>query len=102
MSARRAKDRKGRKDREERGGSGAPKADPPKSLPPTPRRAGGKLTALIVAGLLALYAFLAMTAAVSKSPTYDEPLHAVSAWLQIHESDFRVDPEDPPLWKWWA
>ena len=102
MTARRTKDRKGRKDREERGRSGAPKTEPAPASPPTPRRTGGIFTAFVVAGLLALYAFLAMTAAVSKSPTYDEPLHAVSAWLQIHESDFRVDPEDPPLWKWWA
>ena len=32
----------------------------------------------------------------------DEPLHAIAGWLQIHEKDFRVDPEDPPLWKYWA
>jgi hypothetical protein len=45
---------------------------------------------------------LAHLSVSSKSATYDEPLHAASAWLQVHFSDFRIDPEDPPLWKYWA
>ena len=26
----------------------------------------------------------------------------IGGWLQVHQRDFRVDPEDPPLWKYWA
>lgn len=52
--------------------------------------------------LLALFATLAWVAVRSKSPTYDEPLHAVGAWLHLHHADFRVNPEDPPLWHYWA
>ena len=54
------------------------------------------------AALLAVFAFVAWLAVSSKSPTYDEPLHAVGAWLHLHERDFRVNPEDPPLWHYWA
>ena len=63
---------------------------------------GRKWALLVIAFLLAVYAALAWLSVTSKSPTYDEPLHAVAGWLQIHEGDFRVDPEDPPLWKYWA
>ena len=57
---------------------------------------------VIVAAALLVYAALGWLSVTSKSPTYDEPLHAVAGWLQVHEQDFRVDPEDPPLWKYWA
>ena len=69
---------------------------------PGPPRRGKRLTGVVVGGLLVAFASLAWLSVTSKSPTYDEPLHAVSAWLQVHENDFRVDSEDPPLWKYWA
>ena len=28
-------------------------------------------------------------------------MHALAAWLWTHERDFRLDPEDPPLWGYW-
>jgi hypothetical protein len=59
-------------------------------------------TLVICAGLLLAFAGLAHTAVISKSPTFDEPLHALSAWLHLHFSEFRIDPEDPPLWKYFA
>jgi hypothetical protein len=37
-----------------------------------------------------------------KSATTDEPLHFVGAWLQTHYGDFRCNPEDPPLWKYYV
>ncbi|HEV2295798.1 MAG TPA: glycosyltransferase family 39 protein [Tepidisphaeraceae bacterium] len=52
--------------------------------------------------LLTLFAWIAWVAVRSKSPTFDEPLHAVGAWLHLHKGDFRVNPEDPPLWHYWA
>src|SRR4051794_27229904 len=39
------------------------------------------------AALLAVFAALAWFAVDSKSPTYDEPLHAVGAWLHLHTGD---------------
>jgi hypothetical protein len=59
-------------------------------------------TTLCCSLLLVLYALLALGAVRSKSPTYDEPLHALAAWLQIHHGDFRIDTENPPIWKYWA
>ena len=49
--------------------------------------------------VLAAFAFLAWSASRSKSPTYDEPLHTAAAQQEFWYHDFRVDPEDPPLWK---
>jgi hypothetical protein len=53
-------------------------------------------------GLLAVYAVVAWAAAAGESPTFDEPYHALSAWVQWHRHDFRIDNEDPPLWQYWA
>jgi hypothetical protein len=52
--------------------------------------------------MLSMFALLAWSAVQTKSPTYDEPLHAVGAWLHLHYGDFRVNPEDPPIWHYWA
>jgi hypothetical protein len=59
-------------------------------------------TLVVCALLLAVFATLAWVAVDAKSPTYDEPLHAVGAWLHLHRGDYRVNPEDPPLWHYWA
>jgi hypothetical protein len=37
-----------------------------------------------------------------KNATYDEVLHVPAAWMQACYNDFRVNPEDPPLWHYWA
>jgi 4-amino-4-deoxy-L-arabinose transferase-like glycosyltransferase len=64
---------------------------------------GSNLVALTaVALLLCAFAALSWTAVRTKSATADEPLHAVSAFVRVHERDFRVDPEDPPLFGYWA
>jgi len=62
----------------------------------------GRLAVIICGGLLLLFALLSHFAISSKSATFDEPLHAVSAWLQLRFGDFRFDTEYPPLWKYWA
>ena len=41
-------------------------------------------------------------AARTKSATIDEPLHLGAAAAHTWLGDFRVNPEDPPLWKYWA
>src|SRR5690349_13535069 len=57
------------------------------------------LLCLLIAGL---FSALSYRAALSKSPTWDEPLHAASAYAHTYSGDGRLDPENPPLWKWWA
>jgi hypothetical protein len=56
----------------------------------------------VCALLLIIFYVLAWVGSWSKSPTFDEPLHFVSAWVQAHQDDFRCNPEDPPLWKYWV
>lgn len=49
-----------------------------------------------------LFLLLSFLAVRGKSPTYDEPLHAMGAWANLHLHDYRINFEDPPLWKYWA
>ena len=55
----------------------------------------------IIVGLLFLYAVLAWTSISNKSLTYDESLHIGSALAQKQLGDYRIDPEDPALFKHW-
>ena len=52
--------------------------------------------------LLAAFAVIAWTAQLDKCATFDEPLHFLGAWVQTHYDDFRANPEDPPLWKFYV
>jgi hypothetical protein len=57
---------------------------------------------IVVAALLALFAFRSWRAVEHESPTFDEPVHfldGVAAW-KLH--DFRLNTEHPVLWKLWA
>jgi hypothetical protein len=64
---------------------------------------GAAVIAIGVCGaLLICFYLLGWSASWNKSPTADEPLHLVGAWTESHLGDFRVNPEDPPLWKFWA
>jgi hypothetical protein len=56
---------------------------------------------LAVFGLLILFALLAWIGASSESAVYDEPLHLASALSMKQLGDFRVDSEDPALFKQW-
>ena len=58
--------------------------------------------AVVCAGVLGLSMLLSWFAAASKSPTYDEPHHAISGWVALHDHDLRLDPENLPLWSEWA
>jgi hypothetical protein len=60
------------------------------------------LALLICLLLLTAFATIAWTAWVGKCATYDEPLHFMGAWVQTHYDDFRCNPEDPPLWKFYV
>src|SRR6185369_9425 len=61
-----------------------------------------RLPLIVCPLLLAAFALLAWSSVTTKSPTADETLHAVSAWTQTYARDFRITPEDPPLWKYAA
>jgi hypothetical protein len=57
--------------------------------------------AIACALLLATYATTSWLAWQSKGITFDEPAHLVAAALQVRQSNFRIDAENPPLWKYY-
>jgi len=48
-----------------------------------------------------LFVLLSWTAVSGKSATYDEPMDVADGWLKSWKSDFRLQPEVPPLWEYW-
>jgi hypothetical protein len=61
-----------------------------------------RTTISLCVGFLALFSLLSWWSVQGKNATYDEVLHAPGAWVQARYRDFRVNPEDPPLWHYWA
>jgi len=59
-------------------------------------------TTALVTLLLGIFIALSYSAARTKSPTYDEPMHLLGAWAHRHVGDFRINTEDPPLWHYVA
>ena len=72
------------------------------SSAPRLRRRGRDLALLLCVGSLVLFALLAWLAVSQKSPTVDETTHVLGAWASYHLHDYRLDPENPPLWHYWA
>ncbi|HEY1629600.1 MAG TPA: phospholipid carrier-dependent glycosyltransferase, partial [Tepidisphaeraceae bacterium] len=63
----------------------------------------GKVAAIAAcAALLILFAIISYSAVLSKSATYDEPLHAVAGFVHLVTGDFRINPEDPALFGYWG
>lgn len=62
----------------------------------------GWIALLVCAALLLTFWIRAQVAISSKSSTYDEPMHAMGAWVHAHLGDWRINYEDPPLWHYWA
>jgi hypothetical protein len=54
------------------------------------------------AGLLIAFWAIASSSWLDKSAAFDEPFHFTAAWVQTHYGDFRCNPEDPPLWKYYV
>jgi hypothetical protein len=65
-------------------------------------RAASAAALALCAAFLLLFAVTAHMGCRDKCATFDEPLDLVSAWLHTFSGDFRCDPEDPPLWKYYA
>ncbi|MCM2315484.1 MAG: hypothetical protein NDJ92_10080 [Thermoanaerobaculia bacterium] len=63
-------------------------------------RSTASLAAVIC--LLAVFAILSRSAALTKSATRDETLHAAAGWSYVHTHDWRANPELPPLTKIWS
>jgi len=60
------------------------------------------VTLLSCGTAIALFISLSYSAALRKSATLDEPLHVASAFAATHLRDYRLDAENPPLWKYWS
>ncbi len=71
-------------------------------LPSPSRLVRGWIVAAIIVALAIAHVLIAGLAARTKSPTFDEPMHALGAIAAWHLGDFRINPEDPPLWRYWA
>jgi len=52
--------------------------------------------------LVVLFAMVSASAVHDKSPAYDESAHAFDAWMMTRHGEYRIAPEDPPLWHYWA
>jgi hypothetical protein len=74
---------------------------PPAAARPRATRAG-RYTLLYCAAALLLFAVLSYSAVSTKCATYDEPVYAAASYVALRYGDFRVEPEQPPLWKYWA
>jgi len=65
-------------------------------------RLGMMWTSVIVGLLLICFGTVSFTAVLGKSATYDEPLHLVGGLVHRYDRDYRINPEDPALFGWWA
>ena len=73
--------------------------DPAAPKAKTPSHRVAAMAIVVLALAFALHAYLA---ARTKTPTFDEPPHALASWLIVNEGDFRLSPEHPPLWRYIA
>ncbi|HMB95081.1 MAG TPA: hypothetical protein VKK61_03500, partial [Tepidisphaeraceae bacterium] len=60
------------------------------------------LAIAICSALLIVFAIVSYSAVLSKNATFDEPLHALAGFTHRFKGDFRLDPEDPALFGYWA
>ncbi|MDP3940492.1 MAG: hypothetical protein Q8R92_20445, partial [Deltaproteobacteria bacterium] len=65
-------------------------------------RGEGRRAGWLCVALLILFAAVAWLAVSGKSAVYDETLHTASAWAGRYLHDYRIDAENPPLWKYWV
>ena len=65
----------------------------------SPTRWGAVAGVVACALLLAAFAAASWSAVLTKSAAAGEPTHAVAGWMHLSRGDFRVNPDEPPLWK---
>ena len=51
---------------------------------------------------IGLFSLVSVGAILHQSPTVDEPVHLLSGYASLKWSDYRANPEHPPLAKLWA
>jgi hypothetical protein len=61
-------------------------------------RRARRWTIACCAALLVMFASIAWSAVCGKSPTFDEPYHALGACLRMWHGEYRFICDDPPLW----
>ncbi len=64
---------------------------------------GGRLQTILVLTVFAVvFSALAVTNYMRNSSAWDEPQHLTAGCLALMRSDYRLDPEHPPLLRMWA
>jgi len=63
---------------------------------------GARTFGLLAVLVAILHAFMAITATMEKSPTYDEPAHLTAGYSYWLKNDFRLNPENGNLPQRWA
>jgi tetratricopeptide (TPR) repeat protein len=58
-----------------------------------------RLSAIILAAFVFIFSLVSITSFTQKSPTVDEPIHLFAGYAYVKWSDFRANPEHPPLAK---
>src|SRR5215204_1304496 len=62
-----------------------------------------KLLPMVVLTIfIGVFSFISIGAIGRLSPTVDEPVHLLSGYAALKWSDYRANPEHPPLAKLWA
>lgn len=74
-----------------------PEKAPARPEPTTPPSRQPAWTWPVVLALLAVYATLALTSSLDKSPTYDEPAHITAGYGYWKLNDYRLQPENGNL-----
>ncbi len=59
-------------------------------------------TYVVLALFATIFTFLTVSSYTQKSATWDEPQHLTAGYLALTRSDYRLDPEHPPLLRMWA
>src|SRR5215467_190688 len=67
-----------------------------------PSKATDPISNAAIGIFVLVFAFLAISSFLQKSPTIDEPVHLFSGYSYLKWGDFRANPEHPPLAKLWA
>ncbi len=60
------------------------------------------LSVAVMTSFIVLFSLISIGSLRQKSPTVDEPVHLLSGYAALKWSDFRANPEHPPLAKLWA
>lgn len=76
-------------------------ADSPDASSTVPRDKR-RSTFVVCAILLIVFGLTCYLAVSTKSATSDEPLHVAGAYAHVFMRDYRLNPEDPPLWNYWV